>query len=382
MNKKKFQTGKVISIALAHSVHDIYSSFLAPILPLLIDKLSISLSTAGLLSMIGRIPALLNPLVGLAADKIQVRYLLIVAPSVTAVSMSLLGLAPSVTVLVILLFMMGIGASMFHVPAPVIMKQVSGNRVGKGMSFFMLGGEVARSLSPLVILGAVSLWGLEGTYRLIPFGLLASVILYFKFKDVAFQKDKTSNKEEEGVKDTVKDIAPLFLSIIGATFFIALLRGSLTAFLPTYITMKGKSLWSGGIALSALQIAGAAGTYVSGTISDKIGRRKTLMIVGIASSVLMWLFIFSNDFWSIPILLALGLFVFGSTPVMLAIVNDNSSSRPSFINGIYITINFLIGGGSILLVGMMGDVYGLETTYKITATAVLLSVPFIMKIKN
>jgi len=308
--------------------------------------------------------------------------LLILAPSVTATSMSLLGVAPSVTVLIILLFVMGIGASMFHVPAPVVMRQVSGNRVGKGMSFFMLGGEVARGLSPLVILGAVSLWGLEGTYRLIPFGLAASVILYFKFKDVKIERNSKSNEAKEGVKQTLKDIAPLFGAIIGATFFIALLRGSLTAFLPTYITMKGKSLWAGGIALSALQISGAIGTYISGTISDKIGRRKTLLIVGVASSVLMWLFILSNDFWAIPILILLGLFVFGTTPVMLAIVNDNSSNRPAFINGIYITVNFVIGGGSILLVGLLGDMYGLETTYKITASTAVLSIPFILRIKR
>ncbi len=382
MNKQKFQTGKVITVALAHSLHDVYSSFLAPILPLLIDKLGISLSTAGFLSMIGRIPALLNPLVGLAADKLRVRYLLILAPSVTATSMSLLGVAPSVTVIIILLFVMGIGASMFHVPAPVIMKQVSGNRVGKGMSFFMLGGEIARGLSPLVILGAVSLWGLEGTYKLIPFGLFASAILYFKLKDIEIKQNDKDSGKQEGVKQTLKEITPLFISIIGATFFIALLRGSLTAFLPTYITMKGKSLWSGGIALSALQISGALGTYLSGTLSDKFGRRKTLLIVGIVSSLLMWLFIISDDFWSIPILILLGLFVFGTTPVMLAIVNDNTSSRPSFINGIYITINFVIGGGSVLLVGLLGDLYGLETTYKITATLALLSVPFILKIEK
>ncbi len=382
MNKQKFQTGKVITVALAHSLHDVYSSFLAPILPLLIDKLGISLSTAGFLSMIGRIPALLNPLVGLAADKLRVRYLLILAPSVTATSMSLLGVAPSVTVIIILLFVMGIGASMFHVPAPVIMKQVSGNRVGKGMSFFMLGGEIARGLSPLVILGAVSLWGLEGTYKLIPFGLFASAILYFKLKDIEIKQNGNDYGKQEGVKQTLKEITPLFISIIGATFFIALLRGSLTAFLPTYITMKGKSLWSGGIALSALQISGALGTYLSGTLSDKFGRRKTLLIVGIVSSLLMWLFIISDDFWSIPILILLGLFVFGTTPVMLAIVNDNTSSRPSFINGIYITINFVIGGGSVLLVGLLGDLYGLETTYKITATLALLSVPFILKIEK
>ena len=63
---------------------------------------------------------------------------------------------------------------------PVMMKKISGDSVGKGMSFFMLGGEIARTTAPLIIVGTVSLWGLQGTYRLIPFGILASIILFFK----------------------------------------------------------------------------------------------------------------------------------------------------------------------------------------------------------
>ena len=89
---------------------------------------------------------------------------------------------------------MGISSSMFHVPAPVMIRQISGNRVGKGMSVFMLGGEMARSVGPLVILGGVSLWGLEGTYKLIPFGWIASIILFLKFKKLNITQTPESKK--------------------------------------------------------------------------------------------------------------------------------------------------------------------------------------------
>ena len=55
------------------------------------------------------------------------------------------------------------------------------------MSFYMLGGEIARTLGPLVIIGAVSLWGLEEIYKLIPFGVPASIILYFKSEKSEFR---------------------------------------------------------------------------------------------------------------------------------------------------------------------------------------------------
>ena len=59
--KKTFQTGKVITVSFGHLVHDTYSAFLAPMLPLLIAKLGISLSMAGLLDVTRKIPSLFTP---------------------------------------------------------------------------------------------------------------------------------------------------------------------------------------------------------------------------------------------------------------------------------------------------------------------------------
>ena len=101
----EFQTGKILALSIGHFVHDVYSSFLSPLLPLLIDKLSMSLTQAGFLSTIMQIPALLNPYIGILADRISVRYFVILAPALTAIPMSLIGMAPSYSILLILLFL-------------------------------------------------------------------------------------------------------------------------------------------------------------------------------------------------------------------------------------------------------------------------------------
>ena len=336
---------------------------------------------AGLLDIVRKIPALANPFIGLMADRMSVRYFVILAPAVTSVAMSLLGIAPSYIFIVVLVFMAGIGSTIFHVPAPVMIKHVSHNQIGKGMSYYMLGGELARTLGPLIILGAISLWGLEGTYRLIPLGIIASIILYFRLRKIEISQD-FKKKKEISARKTFKNLIPFFITIAGIMFFRAAMKSALTIYLPTYLTAKGSSIWVAGISLSILQFAGAGGTFLAGIISDKIGRKNSLLIISIANPILMFLFIYLHGIWTIPVLVVTGLFLFGSGPVILALVHDLDSEHMSFINGVYMTINFIFSSVMVLGVGYFADTIGLDFTYKICAWLALGSIPFVLTIKN
>lgn len=378
--KKRFKLADVISISIAHMVHDIFSSFLAPLLPLLIEKFSLSYALAALLNVAQRVPSLLNPFVGIIADRLPVRYFLILAPALTSVSMSLLGIAPHYIVLVVLLFFMGIGATLFHVPAPVMIKRISGRRTGAGMSFYMFGGEIARTVGPLVILGAISLWGLEGTYRLIPFGLFASFLLYLRIRDIKISENLKGKQKTGGFRKTFIDLLPFFLVLTSFTFFRSIMKVGLTTFLPTYLTARGSSIWIGGISLSIVQLSGAAGTFLGGSISDKIGRKTTLMIISILSPICMWLFIISEGIFTVPILIVIGFLIIAPSPVILALVQDLNSIHPSFVNGVYMTINFVIGAVAVVMAGALGDWIGLEWTYKAAALMAVLSIPFVVKL--
>ena len=376
--KSKFD--KVLTLSFAHLVHDVPTSFLAPILPLLIDRFGLSVFMAGLLDVFRRIPALANPFLGLLADRICIRYFIILTPGITAVLMSLLGVASSYTFLAILLLMSGVSSALFHVTAPVMMRHVSKGRIGRGMSFHMLGGELARTLGPLIILGAVSLWGMEGTYRLIPFGIVASIFLYFSLRDISMEREPME-KEDHGAGKTLIKLLPFFVSVTGIFFFRAAMKSALTIYLPTYLTSRGASLWLAGISLSVLQLSGAGGTFLAGIVSDRIGRKKTLLVISAVSPFLMWLFIILNGKFIIPVLVVTGFFLFASGPVLLALVHDIDSKRMSFINGIYMTLNFTLNSLMVLLVGFSSDRIGLDLTYKISALVAAGSVPFVIFLK-
>ena len=380
---KGFQLSNIILLSVTHLVNDIFSSFLAPLRPLLIAKFGISLSAASVWDLVMRLPWLLNPLIGIIAERTAARYFVIFTPAVTAVSMSLLGVAPTYTVVTILLFITGISSALFHVPSPVMVKKVSGKYTGRGMSFFMFGGEMARTLGPLIITAAVSLWGLEGTWKLIPFGLVASLILYFKLRKIEISSDVEHKKKPKDYWNTIKKFMPFFLILIGITLFRSIMKSGLTAFLPTYFYMeKGETLWFSNSALAVFQLAGAVGTVFSGTISDKIGRKTALLIISIVTPGLMALFVTVSGAWSFVFLVLLGLFVFAPGPVLLALVQDVSKDMPVFMNSIYMTISFVTSAISVLFAGIIGDWLGLEKTYLISSLLALGAIPFVFMLKK
>lgn len=374
---KKFQLPHVLSISLAHFIHDIYSFFLSPILPLLIEKFSISYFSAGLLDFARRFPSILNPFIGMYISRYRIKYFVIFTPAITAASMSLIGLAPHYTVLIVLLLVMGISNAFFHVPAPVMIKTFAGDRTGKGMSFYMVGGELARTLGPVIIVGAVSLWGLEGTWRLIPFGVVASLWLWYRFRNMEIEK-KQGEQREKGFKETLREHMWLFILLGGIIFFRAIMKMAIINFLPTYLKETGKSLWFGGISLSVFQIAGAVGTYFAGNVSDKLGRMNTLLIVTLVTPFTVLLFVYASGFWVFPVLILMGFFMLASGPVLLALVMDKATRHHSFMNGIYMTLTFVSASVSTLLVGMMGDWFGLTGTYKISGFLAFLAIPFVL----
>ena len=373
----KFQSGKVLTISISHFIHDVYTSFLAPLLPLLIEKLGMSYTQAGLLDVVRKIPSLFNPLIGLMADRICVKYLIILAPAASTITSSFLGVAPSYPIILILLFTTGISSSLFHVPSPVAIKRFSGNKVGLGMSFYMVGGEFARSIGPLLITAAVTYWGLEGSYKVMPLGLIASVFLFLKLRNVTEIVNSSGKVKQEKNIGEIRKIIPLFLTIAGFILFRASMTSALTLYLPIYLSWKGESLWLAGISLSIFQFAGAGGTLLAGFISDKIGRRTTLLITAIVSPFLMWAFIYSNSFFVYPILIITGVLVFAQGPVLLALFQDTETKQPSFVNGIYMTINFAVNSLMVLFVGVLSDYIGLDLTFKISAILALLAIPFV-----
>ena len=119
---------------------------------------------------------MLQPFIGHLADRVSLRTLFILAPAVTAVVMSLLGIAPAYGFLAMLLVVVGFSSASLHAIGPVVAGNLSGKNLGRGMGFWMVGGELGRTLGPIVIVSAIHLLTLKGTPWLMGIPLLLTVL--------------------------------------------------------------------------------------------------------------------------------------------------------------------------------------------------------------
>jgi FSR family fosmidomycin resistance protein-like MFS transporter len=209
------------------------------------------------------------------------------------------------------------------------------------------------------------------------------MVLFLRVRNIKISRDFQKKQEKTRLNKTLSMYLSFFVILAGITLSRSFMRGALTSFLPTYLNIeKGKGLWISGISLSIIQLAGAAGTFLAGSISDKIGRKTTLLIIAAASPVFMVFFLIVKGVLVIPLLVLLGFSLTAATPVLLALVQDLDSDRPAFMNSILMTINFFLAAVGILVVGMLGDWLGLENTYWISVVLALAALPFILKLER
>lgn len=358
---------------MGHLFHDLNTSFVAPLLPVIIEKLSLSLTSVGFLTTLMRVPAVFHPVLGITADKIGARNFVIAAPALTATFLGLLGVAPSPALIGLLLLFAGFSSAVFHAASPPLTAKVSKDRTGLGMSIFMAGGGLGRTLGPLLIVWAVSQWGLEGTYRLILLGWATSLVLLWQLGDLELQ-----TRQNLGLRRAFPAFKALFLPLA----FILLLRSFFIAvtntYLPTFMTQAGAPLWMAGASLSTLEIAGVGGSLFVGPFSDSMGRKRTLMIAMFLSSLSLLGFLQVSGWAVVPFLIILGFASKSTGTVFLALIQDQFTEHRATGNGVFMFLSFISNAVMLLVIGLIGDRTGLRTAYYLGVLAAFLTIPLLL----
>ncbi len=383
---EKFQAARVITIAAGHWIHDSYTAFLAPLLIIFKQNLGLTNAEAGLLSVFMQEASLAQPFIGGLADRFNVRFFVILAPAITGVCMSLLGLSTNYWTLAIFLTIVGISSACLHAVGPVLIGNVSGKQLGTGMSIWMVGGEAGRFFGPVVLATALPLLTLQRTPWLMIGGLITSVLLFFTLQDDPAARHRAKQKGLS-LRQELAGKRKLVLVLLGFIVIHVFMSAALSTYLPLLLNSKGATFTQASIAFAVYQAAGVLGAFLGGTLSDKLGRRVMLLAAILPTTIFMFVLLGSlsqpSVAWTrVPALLVLGFSSLSITPVVMAVVQESFPKNRAMANGSYMALSFVIRSVVVVSLGGLGDRFGLSTSFAVSAIVPLIGLPLLIFLPN
>jgi FSR family fosmidomycin resistance protein-like MFS transporter len=352
--------GKIACLVLGHFVTDLYPAFLAPLLPLLIDKFQISLTSASLLAMVLALSmSLTQPLFGFLFDKLDGRRIMIFGPAIGGLSMSLIGLAPDYSSLIVLLILGGLGIASYHPEAAALTASLTGQRRTWGMSIFMLGGNLGFSLGPFLILAVVMGLGMK-------WSLLASlpaIGMSWLLHRTVLSPEKASTIHSRPIIEIESSLNRRALKF-GVLLSIVVLRVttvlSLTTFLPMIQKLRGFSLIAAGSSITVFMACGALGGVVGGFLADRVGRRAVIVTSFILVIPALLAFLYWKGSMSFFILAFLGFLIYLGEPSCIVLAQEMVPQQARTASGLIMGMAWGLAGWGVLGTGAMADAVGIE----------------------
>ena len=344
-------------MASAHVMVDGYGNIYAPLLPLLIPKLGLSLMAAGTLTMLFQLSASVAQIgFGRLADRWRPRFLVMCGPVLSVTVLSLTGLATTPEALALILIVGGLGAAAFHPPAAALAHRLGGDHPGLAMSVYITGGTLGFSLGPLMFAPFAERFGLNWSPLLAIPGLI--VVAFFLTRVPSMPLHPSAGGGLRTLAPYAKPLALLYTIVVLRT----LTAISFSTFIPVMLTRRGLSVSQAGTAVALYLFASGVGGFFGGPTADRFGAKKVIAL----SLVLATPFLFAAPFlsgWSFVALLAIGGFFLQSTlPVNVTFAQAIAPVSAATVSSIMMGFGWGTGGLSVPFVGMIADRIGIEPT--------------------
>jgi FSR family fosmidomycin resistance protein-like MFS transporter len=225
---------------------------------------------------------------------------------------------------------------------------------------------------------AIALFTLEGSAVVMVFGLVASVLLF-----LTLDTEGSDAARRAAPRIDLKPILRARRRPIGGLLAYNVINSlALTPFqyfLVKLLVSNGSSEWYGGIALTILSAAGVVGGLTAGNLSDRLGRRRTLLLTAALTTPLFYVYLwFENGTWLVMGLLVIAGFVaFAPRPVTLAVAQELLPEARGPMAGMMLAVGFVATSIAALTFGWLGDTIGVERAFWITSVASLAGMPFV-----
>lgn len=375
------------AISLGHAFTHWYPATFYIVLPVLAKELGLSYTEMGfivtlryMVSTVANVPA------GIVVDVIGKRNLLMaLSLAWVGVPYLIMGVSGSYAVILLAMALIGAGNNLWH---PAAISDLSsrypkekGMAIGVHATAANLGDLVAPAVAGALLL-AMS-WQSVLVYNVVP-GIVVAVVIWLMLRDSgsgASEGKKGGDTSGLGLRGYLRGFLQfllnpnlLLLSLVSG--IRSLTQNGLMTFLPAFFqnTMMMNTLLSG-LYMGIIQAAGMVAAPISGSVSDRRGRKAVLSMGLLSTSIAVLLLALVQVQWLFVVALGImGFFLFSLRPVIFAWTMETT---PPEYGGTAVSVLFgvqsLFSSLAPVLGGWIADRWGLSMTFYFLAATILLA---------
>ena len=362
----------ILAVSFCHMLNDMMQSLLPAIYPTLKQSFHLSFAQIGLLTLAFQLTAsLLQPVVGMVADKRPMPFSLPGGAVFTLTGLLLLGLAQNYAMTVVAACVVGMGSSVFHPECSRVARMAAGPRPGFAQATFQVGGNIGSALGPLLAAMVVATYGHTSIAWCAGIALISIVVLgrvgwWYKTVGLARIRSAAAAIRQTGLPraTVVRAIAVLLVLIFSKFFYLASLSSYYTFYLIHHF---GLSVRSAQLHLFIFLASVAVGTLCGGPIGDRWGRKPLIWIsiLGVLPFTLM--LPFADLFWTTALSVVIGVVLASAFPAIVVYGQELVPGRVGLVAGLFFGFSFGMGGLGAALIGILADLKGIEWVYRLCA---------------
>ncbi len=365
----------------AHTVHDGFSDVTYVLLPLLAQTFGLSLAQVGMIRSAHRVAMAAFQLpAGLIAERFGERNLLALGTLIAGCAFLGLGYASGFWAILIALFFAGVGSAVQHpLSSTIISHAYAGDGRRGALGTYNFFGDVGK----FAFGGIVSLLLVAGISWQVPVvgfgvaGILTAILIFTTVANKAAHKPKAAGAADApkaagwGIRNPQGFTALCLIEILDSST-----RTGFLTFIAFVLIAKGVPDGWAVLSVPLILVGGMAGKLACGFLAERLGVVRMIVITEIATGcgILATLALPGTaSFFLLPLI---GVVLNGTSSVLYATIGDFvDEERIARAFGFFYTLGSLCGIAAPLGYGLIGDLYGVDTSMAIIGVAIFLTVP-------
>lgn len=362
----------LFAMSFAHLLNDTIQSLVFALYPVIKKSFALSYVQIGVITLAFQITAaLLQPIVGLIADKRPMPYSLATGMAFTCAGVILLAVAPNYALLLIAAILIGLGSSVFHPESSRVARMAAGNKRGLAQSVFQVGGNAGSAMGPLLAAFVIVVIGQSGIAWFAVIPLVGMAILWkvggwykeqIAVRAAARKRNPVDISSPHSRAQVALAIGILLVLIFSKQFYMTSLMNYYTFYL---IEMFGVPVPSAQVYLFLYLGSIAIGTLTGGWLSDRFGRKAVIWFSILGALPFTLILPYMGLLGTALLTMVIGMIMASSLPVIVVFAQDLIPGKIGMVSGLFLGFAFGMSGIGAALLGQLADYTSLEFVYRL-----------------